>query len=100
MKLIDADKLIAKIENIRQAFINKGEQKDLHNAEIVRRSIIYSCNDFLAIITSLQQEQPEVSLEEEVKRWKDKHGVVGMEDLWLDFARHFWNRGYNAAKEK
>ena len=52
------------------------------------------------LITSLQQEQSEVDLEEEVKRWKDKHGVVGMDDLWLDFACHFWNKGYNAGKEK
>lgn len=50
-----------------------------------------------------KQEQPEVELEEEVKRWKNKHGVVGMDDLWLKFARHFAEWGaihLNARKEE
>ena len=51
------------------------------------------------LITSLQKEQPEVGLEEEVKRWKDKHGVVGMDDLWLKFACHFYELGLNARKK-
>lgn len=46
------------------------------------------------------QEQPEVDLEKEVQRWKNKHGAVGMDDLWLKFARHFYELGLNARKEK
>ena len=53
------------------------------------------------IINSLQQEQPEVDLEKEVKRWKNKHGVVGMDDLWFKFARYFYELGQcNARKEE
>jgi len=48
-----------------------------------------------------QQEQPEVDLEEEVKRWKNKHGVVGMDDLWFKFARYFFELGQcNVRKEE
>ena len=45
------------------------------------------CSDYI------NSEQPKVELEEEVKRWKNKHGVVGMDDLWLKFARHFFELG-------
>lgn len=38
----------------------------------------------------------EVDLEKELKRWKNKHGIVGMNDLWLKFARHFYELGLNA----
>ena len=48
----------------------------------------------------LQQEQPEGDLEKEVQRWKNKHGVVGMDDLWLKFARHFYELGLNAKKDR
>lgn len=37
----------------------------------------------------VDQKRPEADLEKEVQRWKNKHGVVGMDDLWLNFARHF-----------
>lgn len=60
-----------------------------------------SYDDALAYLErQKEQEQPEVDLEEEVKRWKNKYGVVGMDDLWLDFARHFYELGLNARKEK
>lgn len=45
--------------------IDKGAQKDLYDAEIIRRSTISTCDDLLKFITSLQQEQPEVDLKEE-----------------------------------
>lgn len=60
MKYIDAEKLIAEIEHIRQAMIDKGEQKDLYDAEIIRRAVISNCNDIITFIDSLQQEQPEI----------------------------------------
>lgn len=62
-KYIDAEKLIAEIEKIRQEMIKKGEQKDLRNA-IIRRAVINSCNDFLALIASLQQERPKFKVGE------------------------------------
>jgi hypothetical protein len=49
---------------------------------------------------SLQQEQTEVDLEKEVQRWKNKHGIVGMDDLWLKFAHHFYELGLNARKDR
>lgn len=59
-KYIDSEKLIAEIQDRRREFINKGEQ-DLHDAEIIRRSAISSCNELLSLITSLRQEQQEPS---------------------------------------
>ena len=58
---------------------------------------VYECNGFEVVE---QQEQPEVDLEKEVQRWKNKHGVVGMDDLWLKFARHFYELGLNAIKDR
>ena len=58
---------------------------------------VYECNGFEVVE---QQEQPEVDLEKEVQRWKNKHGVVGMDDLWLKFARHFYELGLKARKEE
>ena len=58
---------------------------------------VYECNGFEVVE---QQEQPEVDLEKEVQRWKNKHGVVGMDDLWLKFARHFYELGLNAKKDR
>ena len=58
---------------------------------------VYECNGFEVVE---QQEQPEVELEREVQRWKNKHGVVGMDDLWLKFARHFYELGLNAKKDR
>lgn len=45
-----------------------------------------------------EREQLEVDLDKEVQRWKNKHGVVGMDDLWLKFARHFYKFRLNTKK--
>ena len=107
-KYIDSEKLITEIENIQQAFINKGEQKDLHNAEIVRRSIIYTCNDFLTIIASLQQKQPEVDLEEYIENEVKHYGLSLYEASYGTFSasqidriiRNAFELGLNAKKEE
>ena len=57
-----------------------------------------SQSDIDNIIRQEKQEQPGADLEGEVKKWKNKHGVVGMDDLWLKFARHFYELGLNARK--
>jgi len=54
-----AGKLIAEIERTRQEMVDKGEQKGLHDAEIIRRSVISTCEDLLNFAASLQQEQSE-----------------------------------------
>ena len=38
-------------------------------------------------------EVKEVDLEKEVKRWKNEHGVYGMDDLDFIFAKHFFELG-------
>ena len=43
-----------------------------------------------------QSQQPEVDLEKEVQRWKNEHGIVGMDDLWLNFARYLYELSRNA----
>ena len=50
----------------------------------------------------LQQEQPEVDLEKEMEEylgenWKDGTPIEVQDDM-IKFARHFWNKGYNARK--
>lgn len=46
-----------------------------------------------------RQKQTGIELEKEVKRWKKKHGVAGMDDLWLDFARYIYGLGLNAGEK-
>ena len=56
-----------------------------------------------SLIASLQQEQPEVDLEREIIRYKvpfsDDREYLNEQTLDA-IARHFWNKGYNARKEK
>lgn len=99
MKYIDADKLIAEIER-RLKSLHEWKTGWERRLPLSRNKTYYknfgkesAYDAILNTITSLQQEQPEVDLEEEVKRWKNKYGVVGMDDLWLDFARHFYELG-------
>ena len=66
----------------------------------INQGISHELIEILSIITTLQQEQPEVDLEKEVRSWKNKHGVVGMDDLWLNFARYIYELGINARKEE
>ena len=90
-KYIDAEKLKAQI----QSLIDSGYdslQGNLHHV--------------LSIIDSLQQEQPEVDLEEEIKKCL-KHGKI-VETKYRDYddidikdtARHFYELGLKAGKEE
>lgn len=59
----------------------------------------------LSVIDSLQQEQPEVDLEKEYKTWWDSiTGKINVEHMmeWYmhETARHFYELGLNARKEK
>ena len=97
MKYIDAEKLIAEIEKTRREFINKGEQ-NLHDAEIIRRSVISSCNDFLTLITSLQQEQPNADLENAAQHVYESWNGGTMDDVRRDMAE--LGKVLNARKEE
>ena len=99
MKYIDADKLIAEIRELRsESCISESDEY----YEIAKSEII-------DIITSLQQEQPEVDLEKEitpslVENMLCEFGVQSIEDVdsecLADIARHFYELGLNARKEE
>lgn len=94
---IDADKLIAEILKLRSESCIS-ESDDYYE---------YAKSEIIDIIESLQQEQPEVDLEKEIDAYFDK---IGMPVFWCnddeqrDFcakiARHFYELGKNARKEK
>ena len=99
MKYIDADKLIAEIARRKKQDVTFRE-----------RSLLI---DMETAITSLQQEQPEVDLEKEIKRyfngWQEdeEYGGAVRPDCYsatLDdcknIARHFYELWLNARKEE
>lgn len=89
MKYIDADKLIALIDA-------KLEDLGLSGSVWVGRSVLQDLKN--AIIASLQQEQPEVDL--------DNHTIMeeirkcGCNPNEFDVARHFYELGLNVRKEE
>lgn len=98
-RYIPADKLIAEIKGLQceQGF-------DTGEAE---RAYQFAIKDILASIDSLQQEQPEVDLDKELKNKKatlldDAFGPMnGEQSLAIrNFARYFYELGKIARKEK
>jgi len=100
MKYIDADKLIAEIG--RRLKIVEPHKDTFESAAACRQELIWM-KDF---ITSLQQEQPEVDLEKELKKCQEHYILVkekGFSLDWMDIettARHFYELGLNARKEE
>ena len=97
MKYIDAEKLKAEIMKLRSES-TISESDDYYE---------YAKSEIIDIIDSLPQEQPEVDLEEETKRWWKEHLHLNPENqLWMDahqsvvFARHFYELGLKARKEE
>lgn len=114
MKYIDADKLIAEIERRKEKWlaasrlIKKGKDKAMYAAG---KSSAYT--EFFSLITSLQQEQPqvtdtskmeqEIDLKKEYKKYVEDDPVFSRltnRNVGLAIARHFWNKGYNARNKK
>ena len=106
MKYIDADKLIAEIKRL-----DKENKELLKSGGSIGREFLFGIGagyaDIIKIVTSLQQEQPEVDLSEE-NITKEFHiindrcfneGIVGWQKEKL-IARHFYELGINARKEK
>lgn len=97
MKYIDADKLIAKLTKM---------QFDLNAAcrhpqsDSIVRAISLEYDDVISIITSLQQEQPEVELEKEIWRTYHDGSVADTSDMdhvdYENIARHFYEFGKNS----
>ena len=107
MKYIDADKLLAEIERLTN---QKKEKLKRFSDEDYTCSVASSINcklcgneEVLSIITSLQQEQPEVDLDREIIKYKvpfaDEREYLN--ETTLDtIARHFFELGLSAGMEK
>ena len=106
MKYIDAEKLIAEIKKKRKILIS--EYNELAEYEVWRSANdnkikIYTINDILSLINSLQQEQPEVDLSEEtlreefytIDRMCFDEGISGWSGWQREklIARHFYELG-------
>ena len=96
MKYIDADKLITLIDT-------KLEDLGMSGSVWVGRSVLQELKD--DIITSLQQEQPEVGVENYIQSYLESIGfgyggwVDGLRDEDLKkIARHFYELGLKARK--
>lgn len=94
MKYIDADKLIAEIEKWRD------KAKEKYNESTYSMGRCDALAEFRNHIVSLQQEQPEVDLEKEIKdKYSRDTSTLKTREQYAKLARHFWNKGYNARKE-
>lgn len=99
MKYIDADRLKRSVESIGLIPQKQSDYNDGRNDVIMM---------VLDLIDSLQQEQPEVDLDEEINRFWDsciKHknekggNVIWSNKLEIEaLVRHFYDRGLNARK--
>lgn len=105
MKYIDADLLRKRIEKnkyVIEPMFAKGD-------DCYYEGEYDGYNHILDIIKSLQQEQSEVDLEEEISTWIPAHIRGGDNEVWKDtknavtewggiVARHFYELGKNARK--
>lgn len=107
MKYIDSEKLIAGLTKM-QFSLNAAYRKP--QADNIVRAISLEYDDiisFISFITSLQQEQPEVDLEKELRNWMvkmdGKYALLTtnyVDQLITDTAKHFYELGLKARKEK
>ena len=100
MKYIDAEKLIAEIKALKS---RKGylpfERPEITEA-YQARGVQYTCDDIINIITSLQQEQPEVDYNKFEKLFDDFcESNKGHHITSHDACMWFWELGLNARKE-
>ncbi len=97
MKYIDADRLTAFVK----------ARRDLHYKYFVKNGVgciaEYKYDEdveLLDFIASLQQEQPEVDLKEEIKNYLTTECAADDEPSVSEVARHFYELGLNARKKK
>ena len=100
MKYIDADKLIAEIKIIRQSLEHRDVR--LNKVKKIRTECtIEFCNRILDVITSLQQEQPEVDYNKFEKLFDDFcERNKGHHITSHDACMWFWELGLKARKEE
>ena len=101
-KLIDADKLKAEIERLKQDN-ETSDDKEYAQYEIdVACRYAMACEEILSFITSLQQEQPEVDLEKEIAQTYRDGSVADTSNMdhidYENIARHFYELGLKARK--
>ena len=99
MKYIDSEKLIAEIGRRKKSIDECPFIEAEFGAEMRREGKIQAYNEILSLITSLQQEQPEVELEKEIDVWYNTMGIPVTADALKETARHFYELGLNARKE-
>ena len=101
MRYIDAYKLIAEIERLKE---RAQAERVLHPKTILAAKdylLIQDYDKLLSFITSLQQEQPEVDFEREIIKYKvpfsDDREYLNEQTIDA-IARHFYEFGLNARK--
>lgn len=111
MKYIPAEKLIAEMERLEALYDEalKNPAFASYESGLIAKGKHRQREDLLSLITSLQQEQPEVDLEKEAKDCWDYVFALGWDDNsfmtmnykeFLAFASHFYELGLNARKEE
>lgn len=95
-------------KKLRDCLIKEGYLKD---AEVLQGYISYMNGNNVPMATMDEQEQPEEDIWKEIHKYFNPHGMELQFDRskgntilrpkqLFNFARHFWNKGYNARKEK
>ena len=108
-KYIDAEKLITKIEKSKNEL--KSLMSKLYYAANYKecKAELNGYNKILSIVSSLQQEQPEVDIEKKIEEHAENmpHGefthdseCVEHEEWAKSEFRHFYELGLNARKEE
>lgn len=104
-KYIDAEKLKAVIKRQKHEL----ELSIQSQGDYGQSCHIVAYDNILSLIASLQQEQPEVDLEEEMEKvganWPFPASFDGYAKEWVDglmeeCAKHFYELGLNARKEE
>ena len=101
-KYIDAERLKRIIDKRWKENIDASEKfKKLEKVSAIYAASAKEAYDILAIIDSLQQEQPEVDIKKKLHAYicSDEY-MNTREDGSLLIARHFYELGKNARKEK
>lgn len=102
IKYIDAEKIIAEIDyrlHCNGAFDEVGDYQWHYD-----QGMVDAYKYIREVVTSLQQEQPEVDLEKEMDRFFEGMPIQEHENIFEDtyhmIARHFYELGLNARKEE
>lgn len=95
-KYVNADLLRKDIDNWKEAMADAvGEYSD---------GVRFALTHFTFVFDSLQQEQPEVDFEEEMDKFFEEMPIQEHENIFEDtyqmIARHFYELGLKARKEK